>query len=187
MIRIATSIVGKLWGTILLLVSFVLFIFTIFMLELLQQYNNEQSEMSLRQTAAAIVSIVDHNELDEKQFAIISELLTETTNVLIAKNSDEVLYSVQEGVNKEAIQEKIISSKAFEQVYATNEPIVKELSLPSNTHEDKNSMYIVLGFPLKRRQKHMARFLSTKIQTHCTSQVRKRPKLSLSQRLSPLY
>lgn len=119
------------------------------MLELLEQYNNEQSEMSLRQTATAIVSIVDHDELDDKQFSIISELLTETTNVLIAKNSDEVLYSVQEGVNKEEIQEKIIASKVFEKVYATDEPIIKELTLPSNTKENKNSKYIVLGFPLK--------------------------------------
>lgn len=116
MIRIATSIVGKLWVTILLLVSFVLFIFTIFMLEFLENYHNEQSEASLRQTAAAIASIIDEEEIDDKQFAIISELLTETTNVLIAKSSDEILYARQEGINKEEIQQKIISSKAFEEV-----------------------------------------------------------------------
>lgn len=149
MIRIATSIVGKLWVTILLLVSFVLFIFTIFMLEFLENYHNEQSEASLRQTAAAIVSIIDEEEIDDKQFAIISELLTETTNVLIAKNADEILYARQEGINKEEIQQKIISSKAFEDVYASSEPIVKKLMLPSNREEAKNSDYIVLGFPLK--------------------------------------
>lgn len=149
MIRIATSIVGKLWVTILLLVSFVLFIFTIFMLEFLENYHNEQSEASLRQTAAAIASIIDEEEIDDKQFAIISELLTETTNVLIAKSSDEILYARQEGINKEEIQQKIISSKAFEEVYASSEPIVKELTLPSNREEARNSDYIVLGFPLK--------------------------------------
>lgn len=149
MIRIATSIVGKLWVTILLLVSFVLFIFTIFMLEFLENYHNEQSEASLRQTAAAIASIIDEEEIDDKQFAIISELLTETTNVLIAKSSDEILYARQEGINKEEIQKKIVSSKAFEEVYASSEPIVKELTLPSNREEASNSDYIVLGFPLK--------------------------------------
>src|SRR5690606_8930392 len=149
MIRIATSIVGKLWVTILLLVSFVLFIFTIFMLEFLENYHNEQSEASLRQTAAAIASIIDEEEIDDKQFAIISELLTETTNVLIAKSSDEILYARQEGINKGEIQKKIVSSKAFEEVYASSEPIVKELTLPSNREEASNSDYIVLGFPLK--------------------------------------
>jgi len=149
MIRIATSIVGKLWVTILLLVSFVLFIFTIFMLEFLENYHNEQSEASLRQTAAAIASIIDEEEIDDKQFAIISELLTETTNVLIAKNADEILYARQEGINKEEIQQKVISSEAFEEVYASSEPIVKELTLPSNREEESSTDYIVLGFPLK--------------------------------------
>lgn len=152
MIRIATSIVGKLWVTILLLVSFVLFIFTVFMLEFLESYHNEQSEISLRQTAAAIASIVDEDELDDKQFAIISELLTETTNVLIAKNPNEVLYSMQEGLNKEEIQKNIISNEDLREVYASNEPIVKELLLPSNIEENKKMKYIVLGFPLKSKE-----------------------------------
>lgn len=160
MIKIATSIVGKLWGTILLLVSFVLFIFTMFMLEFLENYHYEQSEVSLRQTAAAIASIMDEEELDDKQFAIISELLTETTNVLIAKNSNEVLYSMQEGINKEEIQQKITSSREFEEVYESKDPIVKKLMLPSNIDENKTTSYIVLGFPLKSEEaQHGAVFI----------------------------
>ena len=152
MIRIATSIVGKLWGTILLLVSFVLFIFTVFMLEFLDKYHSEQSEESLRQTAAAIASIVDDDALDEKKFAIISELLSETTNVLVAKNSDEVIFSDQKGVNQEQIQQQIISNKAFETVYESTEPIVKEILLPSNNDINRKNSYIVLGFPLKSEE-----------------------------------
>ena len=152
MIRIATSIVGKLWGTILLLVSFVLFIFTVFMLEFLEKYHNEQSEESLRQTAAAIASIVDDDALDEKKFAIISELLSETTNVLVAKNSDEVIFSDQKGVNQEPIQQQIISNKAFATIYESSEPIVKEILLPSNNDLDSKNSYIVLGFPLKSKE-----------------------------------
>ncbi|AWE06890.1 histidine kinase [Lysinibacillus sp. 2017] len=149
MIRIATSIVGKLWVTILLLVSFVLFIFTIFMLEFLEKYHNEQTEESLRQTAAVIATIVDDEALDEKKFAIISELLSETTNALVAKNSNEVIFADQQGVNEKPIQQKIISNKSFEKVYETEKPIVKELLLPSNKDPDRMNSYIVLGFPLK--------------------------------------
>jgi two-component system, OmpR family, sensor histidine kinase ResE len=158
--RIATSIVGKLWVTILLLVSFVLFIFTVFMLEFLEKYHNEQSEQSLRQTAAAIASIVDDEGLDDKKFTIISEILTESTNVLIAKNPNEVLYAEQMGVNQQQIQQDIISNRAFEKVYATTEPIVKELVLPSNEENNKKSTYIVLGFPLKGEEEtHGAVFI----------------------------
>ena len=44
MTRIWNSIVGKLWATILLLVSFVLFIFTVLMLEFFDNYHKEQAE-----------------------------------------------------------------------------------------------------------------------------------------------
>ncbi|MEK4424726.1 ATP-binding protein [Solibacillus sp. FSL K6-1523] len=147
--RIWNSIVGKLWVTILLLVSFVLFIFTIFMLEFLSNYHKEQSEESLRQTAAAIASIVDDEDLDDRKLSVISELMTNTTSVLVAQNPNDVIYAKQEGVNQQQIQQEIISSKAFKEVYKITEPIVKELILPSNTEEDKKSSYMVLGFPLK--------------------------------------
>ena len=62
--RIATSIVGKLWGTILLLVSFVLFIFTVLMLEFLGNYHHDLTESSLRQTASTITSVIEHSQLD---------------------------------------------------------------------------------------------------------------------------
>ena len=62
--RIWNSIVGKLWVTILLLVSFVLFIFTVLMLEFLENYHKEQAESSIRQTAATIASIVDNEDLN---------------------------------------------------------------------------------------------------------------------------
>lgn len=148
MIRIATSIVGKLWVTILLLVSFVLFIFTVFMLEFLEKYHNEQSEESLRQTAATIASIVDDDALDEKKFAIISELLTDTTNVLVAENSNDIIFTEQDGINQQQIQEQIVSNPAFKKIYASTEPIVKELVLPSNKEQEQKNSYIVLGFPL---------------------------------------
>ena len=47
--RIWNSIVGKLWATILLLVSFVLFIITALLLEFLDNFHTKQAEDSLRQ------------------------------------------------------------------------------------------------------------------------------------------
>lgn len=56
--RIWNSVVGKLWGTILLLVLFVLFIVTVLMLEFLEDFHTEQAEEILRQEAATIGKIV---------------------------------------------------------------------------------------------------------------------------------
>ena len=72
--RIATSIVGKLWGTILLLVSFVLFLFTVLMLEFLGNYHNELTERTLRQTATTISSVIEHNALNVETILTIQEI-----------------------------------------------------------------------------------------------------------------
>lgn len=130
------------------------------MLEFLENYHKEQSEQSLRQTAAAIASIVDDEALDERKLAIIAELLTKTTNVLVAQNSTEVIYAVQEGINQQKIQQGIVSNEVFKEIYETSEPIVKELMLPSNTEGDKMNSYMVLGFPLKGEEaQHGAIFI----------------------------
>lgn len=84
--RIWNSVVGKLWVTILLLVSFVLFVFTVLMLEFLQNYHMQQAEISLRQTAATIASIVDDNETAESTSQLLTDILPEGTNALIAIN-----------------------------------------------------------------------------------------------------
>lgn len=147
--RIAQSIVGKLWGTILLLVSFVLFIFTVFMLEFLDSYHAEQTENSLRQSASAIASIVEAQSATDSPIEIIRSVLGEYTNVVVADNPDEIVYAIQEGYNKEEIQNGILQNKAFEKIYETDEPVLVEMRLPSQDNKSEMENYIVLGFPLK--------------------------------------
>lgn len=158
--RIWNSIVGKLWGTILLLVSFVLFIFTVLMLEFLGDYHNEIAERSLRQTAATIASIVDENNFNDATIEIIKEIMVEETNVIIAKSPMQILYAEQQGLNKENIQHNILTNKAFTSVYESNQTIARELILPSHTDESKMDSYVVLGFPLQNNQElHGAVFI----------------------------
>ena len=71
--RIWNSVVGKLWVTILLLVSFVLFVFTVLMLEFLQNYHVQQAESSLRQTATTIASLYDEEQLDSKTKSMLED------------------------------------------------------------------------------------------------------------------
>lgn len=158
--RIWNSIVGKLWGTILLLVSFVLFIFTVLMLEFLGDYHNDLAERSLRQTAATIASIVDENNFNDATIEIIKDIMVEETNVIIAKSPMQILYAEQQGLNKENIQHNILTNKAFISVYESDQTVVKELILPSHTDESKMDSYVVLGFPLKSKQElHGAVFI----------------------------
>ncbi len=146
--RIATSIVGKLWGTILLLVSFVLFLFTILMLEFLGNYHNELTERSLRQTATTITSVIEHSLLDIETVETIQEILPEDTNVIIATNAQEILLTEQQGINQVEIQRSILSNKKLQAVFDSGKTVVKTMILPSHLERDKMDSYIVLGYPM---------------------------------------
>ena len=157
--RIATSIVGKLWGTILLLVSFVLFIFTVLMLEFLGNYHNELSERSLNQTAASIASVIDENNFTQETTELISNIMTEEMNVIVAKSTSELLYTDQQGVNQTEIQQQVLTNKKLSEVYTNDTPIIKEMILPSHTQKDKMDSYLVLAYPLPQAEKHGAVFI----------------------------
>lgn len=146
--RIWNSVVGKLWVTILLLVSFVLFVFTVLMLEFLQNYHMQQAESSLRQTAATIASILDDNETAEATSELLIDILPDSTNAIIALSNHEVSFGMQEGVNKQEIQDMILANKAFHDIFESDEPVIKEMMMPSSTAEGKMDSYVVLGFPL---------------------------------------
>lgn len=148
MIRISNSVVGKLWVTILLLVSFVLFVFTVLMLEFLSKYHTQQSEALLRQEATTIARVVDDHETIAATKSIITDILSDETNAVIADSPGKVAYSLQEGLNQEKIKNKILSEKSFNKVFNSAEPVVKEMMLPSSTEKDHVESYIVMAFPL---------------------------------------
>lgn len=149
MTRIWSSIVGKLWVTILLLVSFVLFVFTVLMLEFLENYHVEQAKSSLEQTASTVASIVDNIELEQLTDDLIQDLLNEDTNAFVVTKDQQVSTSFQTGLNQEQIQKGILKNDAFKNLYVSDEHMLKELILPSQSEENKMESYIVLGYPLK--------------------------------------
>lgn len=185
--RIWRSIVGKLWITILLLVSFVLFVFTILMLEFLENYHKEKAEQSLNQTASTIASIVDKYNLEHLADEIIEEMLPEDTNALLVSPDHLVVSAFQTGINKVEIQESIVNSKDFNKIYESNKPIIKEMILPSQIEDDKMESYFVLSYPLKSEDAlHGAIFIyQNPTALHKTSQ--KQRKLSFFQHLSRLF
>ncbi|CAM5181167.1 histidine kinase OS=Ureibacillus acetophenoni OX=614649 GN=SAMN05877842_10422 PE=4 SV=1 [Ureibacillus acetophenoni] len=149
MTRIWNSIVGKLWATILLLVSFVLFIFTVLILEFFDNYHKEQAKTSISNTAATIANIVNNYDVDTILDDIIDDLLNQDTNAFIATNPNEVTSSFQTGLNKEEIQESILENEAFRKVFETDEQVINEMILPSQKESNKLESYVVLGYPLK--------------------------------------
>lgn len=146
--RIWNSVVGKLWVTILLLVSFVLFIITILMLEFLGNYHIQQAEASLRKEANTIARIVNEHEAVDSAMYIISDILGPETNALIAKEPREVSLTLHEGENEEKIKERIMNDATLGKVFESSQPIIKEMILPSLENENQMESFIVLASPL---------------------------------------
>lgn len=124
--RIWNSVVGKLWVTILLLVSFVLFIVTVLLLEFLGNYHSETVEESLEKEAETIARIFnDHGGL-EISLDIIDDILGPETNAVIAEEPYESSYYLHEGLNGEETREKILNEPAFQSVFESDETVMKE-------------------------------------------------------------
>ncbi|SER45846.1 ATP-binding protein [Salipaludibacillus aurantiacus] len=92
------SVVGKLWFTILLLVSVVLIILTILLLQYFERFHTDQAESELMNHANLIVSLLEEEGTDETALAM-SRTISETysTEALIIFNDDEFWYSSENG------------------------------------------------------------------------------------------
>lgn len=146
--RIWNSIVGKLWVTILLLVSFVLFIVTVLLLEFLGNFHSETVEEALHNEANMIARIFnDHG--NEGNLSIVDEVLGPETNAVIAEEPGEISYYLHDGLNGEEIRGKIISENEFQKVFESDETVTKEMLLPSLSEADRMESYIVMASPLQ--------------------------------------
>lgn len=158
--RIWNSVVGKLWITILLLVSFVLFIVTVLLLEFLGNYHSEAVEETLTKEADTIASIFnDHGEVNIS-LTVIDDILGPETNAVIAEAPHESTYYIHNGINGNQLREEILNEPDFQKVFETDETVMKEMLLPSLTEEDMLESYIVLASPLQTvEQKHGTVFI----------------------------
>ncbi|KZZ86456.1 MULTISPECIES: ATP-binding protein [Bacillaceae] len=95
--RLWRSVVGKLWGTILLLVAFVLLVLTILWFEFIENYQTNQAESELSQMADKISGILEnHQDIhDSAELArsIALELSDEKTGIMIVDENGKAWYS----------------------------------------------------------------------------------------------
>lgn len=147
--RIWNSVVGKLWITILLLVSFVLFIVTVLLLEFMGNYHSETVEETLNKEAATIARIFNDHSNVGTSLSIIDDILGPETNAVIAEVPYESSYYLHEGENGEEIREKILNEPAFQIVFESDKSVMKQMLLPSLSDDDALEPYIVLASPLQ--------------------------------------
>jgi two-component system, OmpR family, sensor histidine kinase ResE len=87
------SVVGKLWITILLLVSFILFILTILQLEFFENYHVNEAERDLTQLASNMATIIEQYDDKEAGRSIAWELVGKHTKGVIIYDENTYWYS----------------------------------------------------------------------------------------------
>lgn len=144
--KLWNSIVGKLWATILLLVTFILFIVTALLLEFLGNFHRDQAEDSLSREAKTIVKVASEPTEQPLIPIIIHDILDEETNAFITDEQGKVTYSYHKGLNQQRIEQKILSNSTFLEESLQN-VVTKEIMMPSITTEGVLEQYIVLADP----------------------------------------
>ncbi|MBW8349122.1 HAMP domain-containing protein [Bacillus sp. IITD106] len=147
--RLWRSVVGKLWMTILLLVSFVLIILTMLLLEFFQKYHVSQIEQGLTEQATKISRIIEAHAHDGLGEEIVLEILDEPLGVAIAYDKDDFLFSPNGSVKGSIPVDAFLKDKELVKVFSERKKVMKEIA-PSdiNLKGNRYDNLIVAGVPL---------------------------------------
>ncbi|MEQ6389011.1 ATP-binding protein [Bacillaceae bacterium S4-13-58] len=130
------SVVGKLWFTILLLVSFVLFILTVLLLEFFENFFVIDAEDELLQNAEQIAKVVeDYGENDELVFFVTERILDPNSRAFIVFE-DSTWMSSSEAKKIPAISTAFLNKdKELRRVMEESTSVKKLATLPDSTNE----------------------------------------------------
>jgi two-component system, OmpR family, sensor histidine kinase ResE len=140
------SVVGKLWVTILLLVSFVLFILTVMLLEFFENYHINETERNLKNTATRISHFLEDQE-ESIGLQISWELLDDVTEAMIIYNEDEYFAS---STLKETFNLPVsffTKDEEFDEVFLDDKTVKKISSIPSKEYQE-DSRILIIGVPI---------------------------------------
>ncbi|AOH55561.1 PAS domain-containing sensor histidine kinase [Peribacillus muralis] len=141
------SVVGKLWATILLLVSFVLIVLTVLLVEFFENFQIENIENDLTKTAEQIIKVTnDHQGSNTDVLQIASELIGNETKMIIL-NDDKMVFSSIGDDEIEITPQSIKSDSELLKVFTERKTVKKEMALSKKNDEDLSA--IVVGVPLE--------------------------------------
>ncbi|MHC0036073.1 ATP-binding protein [Pseudoneobacillus sp. C159] len=147
------SVVGKLWITILLLVSFILFILTVMLLQFFENYHIDTTEKGLLNTANKIAGILEEHDDEELSLGLeVSwNLIDEVTKVLIVENEDQLFYSPNTEAKERLLLNEIEHDSLLSKVIKEGKVEKKVSPLPiSDSGDDKRVNHVIIGVPYKK-------------------------------------
>ncbi|WP_110113008.1 ATP-binding protein [Bacillus sp. CGMCC 1.16541] len=152
------SVVGKLWFTILLLVSFVLFVLTMLLMQFFETFYLQESENHLTKTASKIAKIVEETE-DEQLGLSIARELVDTSDMLIIKGNQSYWHSPKDHwYEKDTMMALVEKDEDLKKVLTQGELVKKRNDLSNNT-SSKDSIIYIVGVPFQSRDGQSAVYI----------------------------
>lgn len=143
------SVVGKLWATILLLFSFVLFVLTILFMEYFENYHIQEAERNLTQLAANIAVIMEQHEDKDIARDLAWELVNDETKVIIMADENTYWVSPDRELVANIPVTLLTDDPDLKHVITKDQNKSKKITLPENDNENKQSQELfVVGAPL---------------------------------------
>lgn len=137
------SVVGKLAITILLLVSFVLFILTIFLLQFFEDFHIQEAEQDMLQTATKVSVLVESHEHKQLITETTERVKDPTSRVAIVFDDGELWVSDSEDSSLAKLEEDWLKRDELSKVLTDNQQIRKQIHLPGNEREA-----MIVGVPI---------------------------------------
>ncbi|HAM81212.1 ATP-binding protein [Ornithinibacillus bavariensis] len=126
------SVVGKLAVTILLLVCFVLFLLTIFLLEFFENFHIQEAEEDLLQTATKVSVMVENHEDRSLIYETTERVKDPASKVIIEFSNGDIWASDTNDSNLTAINDNWFTKEMYiQEVLNSHDPIKKQIEVPN--------------------------------------------------------
>jgi two-component system, OmpR family, sensor histidine kinase ResE len=146
------SVVGKLWITILLLVSFVLFILTVMLMEFFENYHINETRKGMTNTAEKIASVLEDHPGQEEQLGleIAWEMVDDDSRVTVIKDKDTYFYSPGGEAATHVPISFFMNDRDLSAVFKKDKTVDSITSLPGISNEADDTQYLMIGVPLQQ-------------------------------------
>lgn len=147
------NLVGKLWITFILLVSFVLFILTVTLLEFFENYHINETEDDLTSTANKIAKIIETHNDEQLRFAldIAWELIDDHTQVAVINDFDQFYHSPAAAGMEYLPINQIMKDPELSTVFTFNKTVRKVTTISDSVYKEENrSPVLIIGVPLHK-------------------------------------
>ncbi|WP_374723445.1 ATP-binding protein [Calidifontibacillus erzurumensis] len=147
------SVVGKLWFTILLLVSAVLFLLTILLLQFFETFHVTEAEKELTQLAAKVANIMETYEDGNLALSIAWEVIDPSSKVLIIDSEGHHWNSPTRNENLGDLPVEFIYNDEDLSKVLTKKETVMKVAYPPNITTEAGQPYndiLIVGVPMSR-------------------------------------